>query len=343
MDVVAGRLVPPAGEVHDPLLVVPAELRPGRRRTRVRIRARFGRRGRRVLAPPEVVVRDPLGLARRAVRARMPADEILVLPRIEALQIPAGAGGTAIGVRGRAAAAAEIDLDGLRAHRPGTPASRIAWPVYSRTGELHERVLRADADARPLIVVDLRGAAREEDADAAVRAAASIAVHLGERGGCALLLPGERRPLAVEPGLRTWPVAHARLALAGTGDGPVLAGLGARRGALVWVSARAAGETPRGLLRAPGAARLLVVPGHVSRPAPGVHGRRLHRLRRGAPASPATHRAGGRRMSRTAVTERAAVRGALRSAWRCSGRCASSACSSGARCCRPTRAARRGR
>src|SRR5690349_17440553 len=59
VEIRAGRLAPPAGELRDPLLRTPAPLNPGRRRTRVRIRARFARRGRRVLPAPEVIVRDP--------------------------------------------------------------------------------------------------------------------------------------------------------------------------------------------------------------------------------------------------------------------------------------------
>ena len=51
-----------------------------------------------------------------------------------------------------------------------------------------------------------------EHLDAAVRAAASLVLELGTRTGCGLLLPGEFRPLEIEPDLIAWPVAHARLA-----------------------------------------------------------------------------------------------------------------------------------
>jgi len=264
VEISAGRLAPPAGELHDPLLRTPAPLNPGRRRTRVRIRARFARRGRRELPVPEVVVRDPLSLVSRSVAAAGPAEEVLVLPRIEPV-LAAGAGGEgAVVVGGRPALAAEVDLDGIRPHRPGTPAARIAWPIYARRGELHDRVLRADSDARPLVVLDLRGTRVESDLDAAVRAAASLTVHLAKRGGCALLLPGARRPLLIDEGLRGWPAAHARLALAEEGKGPATAAIGARRGLLIWVAARALSQPPRGLTRTSGPARLLVVPGSLA-------------------------------------------------------------------------------
>ena len=48
---------------------------------------------------------------------------------------------------------------------------------------------------------------------AAVRACASLAVHLARHGGCALLLPGDRRPVTLDPELAGWPHLHARLAL----------------------------------------------------------------------------------------------------------------------------------
>lgn len=262
LEVRAGRLAPPAGEIEDPLLVAPSPLAPGRRRTRVRIRARFTGRGRRELPVARVVVRDPLGLAARTVVGRGRADEVLVLPRVEPVLAVQEGGEGRPGGRGPPVPTAEVDFDGIRPHRSGTPASRISWPVFARTGELHERVMRADADARPIVVLDLRGTAIERDVDAAVRAAASLCVHLsGSGGGVALLLPGDRRPLSIEPGLRGWPHAHARLALAEAGSGPVVAGLGARRGTVFWVAARPLREHPRALSRAPGAARVLVVPG----------------------------------------------------------------------------------
>ena len=138
-----------------------------------------------------------------------------MLPRIAKVLTPAGEGdGTGLAARrGRPSVAAEVDLDGLRPHRPGAPASRMYWPAFARTGELVERRMRADTDTRPLVVLDPRGAADNAALDAAVRAAASLAVHLARQGGCALLLPGDRRPTALEPTLAAWEHAHARLAV----------------------------------------------------------------------------------------------------------------------------------
>ncbi len=292
IEVRSGRLAVPAGEVRDTLLSRPARLGLARRRTRVRIRARFARRGRRQLPPPAVLVTDPLGLAGALVTGAPTRDEVLVLPRVEPVYAAPRGGGRATVGDGLPTPGAEVDLDGLRVHRPGAPASRIAWQVYARTGELHERNLRAGGDARPLIVVDLSGTAVADDGDAAVRAAASLTVHLAERGGCALLLPGERRPVAVDPGLRGWPGAHARLALVPLGGRPALAALTGRTGPVIWVAARPLREPPRALVHASGSARVLVVPGAPAGRAPlftvagctgyelGGHRRRPGRTRR---------------------------------------------------------------
>jgi uncharacterized protein (DUF58 family) len=257
----------PTGGVLDPLLPAPAPLATGRRLTRVRIDVRFARRGRKVLVPPRVAVRDPFGLMTRVVRGRLPEpDEVLILPRIEPVLVP-GTGGESSGalrLGRRSSVAAEIELDGLRQHRPGTAASRIFWPSLAKGGELLERRLRADSDTRPLVVLDPRGAAGEEDLDAAVRAAASLAVHLAGDGGCALLIPGDRRPAALDPGLLGWPNVHARLALVEAEAPPALSGVAARRGPIIYVAARRLSRPPRALAHAPGGGRVLVVPGTLS-------------------------------------------------------------------------------
>src|SRR3954452_22600879 len=256
-----GSLALPAGLIDDPLLPAPAPIQAGRRGAQGIIDPRFGRPGRRQLVEPSVIVRDPFGLATRVVQGGGEAD-VLILPRIAKVIAPAGEGdGTGLAARrGRPSIAAEVDLDGLRPHRPGAPASRMYWPALARTGELMERRLRADTDTRPLVVLDPRGAA-DEALDAAVRAAASLAVHLARAGGCALLLPGDRRPTALEPTLAAWDHAHARLAVVTGTRGPNLAGLANRRGPVFYVAAAAPRRPPRALTHAPGGGRVLVVPG----------------------------------------------------------------------------------
>ena len=256
-----GVLPPPGGEVVEPLLDHPLPAF-GQGTRRVRIEVRFARRGRRWLEPTRLRIRDPLGLAERNVYAD-PA-ELLVLPRIEA---PTSAGdrtsgghgvqtdGSALAVQG-----AELELDSLRPYREGAPASRIHWPTVARSGVMMERRLVADADSRPLVVLDSRRPASEEALDAAVRAAASLTVHLARSGGCSLLLPGDRRPTEIDPELRSWPQQHVRLALIGEVDSAPFAGRLERLGAILWVTAMAAAAPPPGLARAAAGARYLVTP-----------------------------------------------------------------------------------
>ena len=264
LEVSAGRLGLPPSRIADPLLAAPVALRPGTGGGRVRIEVRFGRRGRRVLALPRVVVADPLGLATREVSARpSPAcDEVLVLPRIEPLvAAPGGGDASRIARHGLPVGGAEIELDGIRPLREGTSAARIFWPAVARGAEPQERFLVAASESRPVVVLDPRGAADDEALDAAVRAAASLARALARAGGCSVLLPGDRRPVELGESLVGWAHMHARLALLGAGHGPALVSLAQRRGPIVFVSARMRARLPQALGPAHGATRILVVPG----------------------------------------------------------------------------------
>ena len=261
-----GRVGLPGGLLDDPLLDARAAVPAGSRGVRLRVRTRFARRGRRQLEPPAVTVRDPLGRAERSVTGTQ-RDEVLVLPRVEPLERLSDGDGSGTRRRGRPAMAAEVELDGVREHREGTPASRIYWPALARGAGLMERRLRADADATPLVVLDARGggdvpsAAFEEALDAAVRATASLAVALAKAGGCGVMLPGDRRPTTLDAGLSGWAHLHARLALVVAGGHPSLSSVAARVGPVLYVSARIPSRPPRALQHAPAAGRTLVVPG----------------------------------------------------------------------------------
>ena len=258
-----GRLPLPPGWIDEPLLPEPVRLTAGRSRARVRVEVTFARRGRRVLAPPALVLRDPFGLAERVVPGR-DVDEITVLPRVLPVRAAAG-GGEGITAHARAAliAAAETEIDGLREHREGSPASRIHWPTVARGAGLMERKLISEADSRPLVVLDPRAPASQDALDAAVRAAASLTVHFARRSGCGLLLPGDRRAVTIDPDLLAWPQAHVRLALMGETTGPALTAAQNRRGLVVFVAARVVDRPPRGLGRTPGGC-LIVVPGAIA-------------------------------------------------------------------------------
>ena len=159
----------------------------------MRIEVTFGRRGRRQLPPPALVLRDPFGLAQRV--DHRPVDRRG--PRAAAASsrstLTAG-GGDATPAHARASllAAAETEIDGLRPWREGSPASRIHWQSFARGAGLMERKLISEADSRPLVVIDPRAPTSPEALDAAVRAAGSLAVHFAQAHR--LLAAAARRP-----------------------------------------------------------------------------------------------------------------------------------------------------
>ena len=263
IEATSGRLPLPPGWIDEPLLPEPVRLSTGRTRARVRVDVTFGRRGRRVLAPPALVLRDPFGLAQRVLTGAH-ADEVLVLPRVLPVRATAS-GGEGVNAHARAAlvAAAETEIDGLREHREGSPASRIHWPTVARGMGLMERKLISEADSRPLVVLDPRAPASQDSLDASVRAAASLTVHFARKTGCGLLLPGDRRAVTIDPDLLAWPQAHVRLALIDDATGPALTAAQNRRGLVVFVAARVIDRPPRGLGRTPGGC-LIVVPGAIA-------------------------------------------------------------------------------
>jgi uncharacterized protein (DUF58 family) len=205
-----GRWPLPGGELVGPGLR--RRLRPGARAgARVRATRRLDRRGRHTVGPARLVVGDPLGLATRTVEARCP--QVVVLPRTEPILRQAGGGAAGNLARNGGGAAHETDLDGLRPYRAGAPASRIHWPAVARLGELVERRLAGAPESLPLIVLDACDPVTADALDRAVRAGASLCLALARAGGCRVLLPGDRRPGRLDPGLRGWTALHTRLAL----------------------------------------------------------------------------------------------------------------------------------
>jgi uncharacterized protein (DUF58 family) len=239
-----GGLPLPGGRIAHPLAPRPASI--AKRSSKpVQLELRSPRRGRRRIEPPTVVLSDPIGLhTARASGGR--GQRVMVLPRIEPVvrctQRRGAGDGTLAGPdgqlgRGLGTRAIDFEIDGLRPYRHGSSASRIHWPTVARTGEMVEHRVVAGGDSSPLVILDRSHPADEDALDAAVRAAASICVHLALDGGCRVLVSGERRPLEVDSQLRAWPQVHARLAVVEAGGaGPAIARLG-RAETVLWVTA----------------------------------------------------------------------------------------------------------
>jgi len=254
-----GALAPVSGELSDPLLNEPIALG-GRAADRVRIDVRFARRGWRTIEPGRFVITDPLRICSRELAVSTSGTHVLVLPRVDPLVAAPGGGGakgSGLGIdgggralsRGRVdGSVAELDVDGLRPYREGAPASRIHWPAVARGGDMVERRLTAESDSAPLVVLDASRPPSDDALDAAVRAAASVCLHLARRGGCACLVPGDRRPTYVARDLAAWPALHARLALVVACATRTRLSSARHAGAVIWVSARL--DPPRELARA---------------------------------------------------------------------------------------------
>jgi len=268
IEVRRGVLGLPGAEILDSLAGGTIQLspssRPGGRTIEVRVVGRFPRRGRHELAAPSLALADPLGLVRIVRPSASGPDSLMVLPRTERLRWIAGPGEERLdrpsGIPGIEAFAA-LEVDGLRPYRPGTPASRISWSALARGAGLLERRLRAERDAGPLVILDLRSEVPGEDVDAAVRAAASLTLELARRTGCELLLPGDRRPAQIGPDLGAWPAAHARLALieGGATSPAPWPSSGVRSGAIFYVAA-APQRLPSRLVRLAQGGLVLVLP-----------------------------------------------------------------------------------
>jgi hypothetical protein len=123
----------------------------------------------------------------------------------------------------------------------------------------------------------------------AVRAAASLCVHLGRAGGCSILMPNDRRPVEIGRDLSGWGPIHARLALVESGPAPPASSLGPRGGAVIWVTGAGLASAPRALERMPAGARVVVAPIAIPGIRPlfevaGCTGCLVERVRRGVAA-----------------------------------------------------------
>jgi uncharacterized protein (DUF58 family) len=225
LEVTRGRLGAPGAVVWDPLAgeTIPVARRLSARSRRgtleLALAVRIERRGHHTFPPPTLMLSDPLRLATAERRGPGAADQLLVLPRTEAVfwtarsQHRRARGGQRPSSREQRSAG---ELDGLRQYQQGTPAARIHWPALARGAGLLERRLASAPESQPLVVLDARAESSTDGRarlDAAVRAAASLTLELSRTGGCRLLLAGERAALAIGSDLAAWPAAHARLAL----------------------------------------------------------------------------------------------------------------------------------
>ena len=178
-------------------------------------------RGRFEIGPVTVRVKDPFGLVElgRAFRTTVP---LTVTPRTVPLSsIPLGGAWTGSGDnRPRAFAMGSAEDVTVREYRRGDDLRRVHWRSSARVGELMVRREEQPWESRATLFLDNRvGAHRGQgiasSLEAAVSAAASIAVHLSKRGYTVRLVTA-----AGEDSAHDWHVRNADL-----NTGPLLEAL----------------------------------------------------------------------------------------------------------------------
>lgn len=172
------------------------------------------------VGPMSVRVSDPFGLVEigRTFRSSVP---LTVTPRTVALpSIPLGGAWTGSGDnRPRAFASGSAEDVTVREYRRGDDLRRVHWRSSARVGELMVRREEQPWQSRATLFLDNRlvahrGQGVASSLEAAVSAAASIAVHLTHRGYAVRLVTASGEDHGGE-GAATW---HARAAEVNTGS-----------------------------------------------------------------------------------------------------------------------------
>jgi uncharacterized protein (DUF58 family) len=191
----------------------------GWRRT-VTYQVRSDVRGRFEIGPMSVRVTDPFGLVELGRTFRTTVS-LTVTPRTVALpQIPLGGAWTGSGDnRPRAFATGSAEDVTVREYRRGDDLRRVHWRSSARVGELMVRREEQPWQSRATLVLDNRaqshrGQGIASSLEAAVSAAASIAVHLTHRGFAVRLVTATGEDLASawhqrEADLNTAPLLEA--------------------------------------------------------------------------------------------------------------------------------------
>ncbi|MFB7500907.1 DUF58 domain-containing protein [Streptomyces sp. NPDC056161] len=166
---------------------------PGGRRE-VSYRVRSDLRGRYPLGPLQLRLTDPFGMC-ELTRSFSTYDTLTVIPRVEALP-PVRFGGEAKGYgdgRQRSLALAGEDDVIPRGYRHGDDLRRVHWRSTARYGELMVRREEQPQRSRCTVLLDTRGigfagAGPDSAFEWAVSGAASVLVHMLERGFSVRLL-----------------------------------------------------------------------------------------------------------------------------------------------------------
>jgi uncharacterized protein (DUF58 family) len=139
-------------------------------------------RGRHALEPLDVVIADPLGLARIEQQVEE-ASSILIRPRIPVLTSIFSAHGArdAGAARSRFRRPTGFEIHAVRDYAPGEPLQAVHWPSTARRGRLMVKELDDTPQDDLAVILDqdpdgVAGREGQSSFDAAVRAAGAIAL-----------------------------------------------------------------------------------------------------------------------------------------------------------------------
>lgn len=172
-------------------------------------------RGRFVVGPLTVRLRDPFGIAARGQEFAL-TDHLVVYPPV--WRLPAGVplgGSQGAGSAGRPRPLASGDeLSNVREYVRGDDLRKVHWRSTAHRGKIMVRQDETRSVPLATIVLDRReqkhgGSGPGASFEAAVSAAASIAYHVAERGYGARLLSS---PLTAPPRSTTWETTLEQLA-----------------------------------------------------------------------------------------------------------------------------------
>ncbi|MFU8839154.1 MAG: DUF58 domain-containing protein [Nitriliruptoraceae bacterium] len=204
----------PANLAAAPPVRLPVLL-PGRRR-QLRIELRGTQRGRHVLGPAVVVVRDPFGLAQRR-RVLAGTRTVTVLPEVWALPpgVPLGGATGQLPAGPRRPTVHGEDIADIREYVEGDDLRSVHWPSTAHRGRLMVRQAEEATVPRASVLLDLRhdrhrGSGPHASIEVAIATAASVIHHLAARQrGVTLLTRPDRHPPPARPAAAWMPVLAA--------------------------------------------------------------------------------------------------------------------------------------
>ncbi|MBW3619906.1 MAG: DUF58 domain-containing protein [Actinobacteria bacterium] len=196
--------------------------------TTVRYRLHGRHRGRYVIGPLTVRLRDPFGIAARGHRFDV-TDDVVVYPPVWRLPpgVPLG-GSQGSGGEGRPRPLASGDeIANIREYVRGDDLRKVHWRSTAHRGKLMVRQDESRATPHATVVLDARasshrGTGPSASFEVAVSAAASATYHVSERGYSTRLLTA---PMTTAPRSVPWELTLEQLAVAQPDDRNDLDGL----------------------------------------------------------------------------------------------------------------------